>query len=348
MRFRRTVSRVLGLTALALLVGAVTALLWANVSVLPRWTVYPDGHAELTDLDRTQVFSATFWYSVLALLAGGLALGVAAWARGAAIGWPVAVITGALACRRRPDLLVAGRRSSAPARSPSGWPPPRPGDQVAVALRLQAPSALAIWVFAAVAVPLFAASLGPEMDATARLAPAVEPDGRADRRRCLSAPSRSSAKFTAPADVAPDFGGLVEVASSQPFDLDATYHDTPDLRAGRRRLVAAPARRRQGRRLAPEAPRGGRGPHRGAGARRRHHPGRARARRHREVAGLSAVVPVARLRTTRVRVGAHRGRRAGGPLARDAVTRPRRPARSRGPRSRSSWSPARPSACWTP
>ena len=171
MRFRRTVSRVLGLTALALLVGAVTALLWANVSVLPRWTVYPDGHAEMTDLDRTQVFSATFWYSVLAVF-GGLAIGVAAWARLRRIGWPVAVITGALAvvggltCWWLGEVFGPGPFAERLAAAQAG-------DQVAVALRLQAPSALAIWVFAAVAVPLFAASLGPEM--VRQEAPAVEP-----------------------------------------------------------------------------------------------------------------------------------------------------------------------------
>ena len=52
MGFRSAVSRTLVLTVLAVLVGAVAALLWANLAVLPRWTVYPDGHAELTDLDR--------------------------------------------------------------------------------------------------------------------------------------------------------------------------------------------------------------------------------------------------------------------------------------------------------
>ena len=162
MGFRSTASRTIMLTALALLVGGVAALLWANLSVLPRWTVFPDGHAELSDLERTEVVSATFWYSVLAVV-GGLAIGVAAWVRLRRIGWPVAVITAALA-------LVAGLTCwwlgevFGPGPVPERLAAAQPGDRVPVALLLQAPSALAIWVFAAVAVPLFAASLGPEMD----------------------------------------------------------------------------------------------------------------------------------------------------------------------------------------
>lgn len=162
MGFRSTLTRTLVLTALALLVGAVGALLWANLSVLPRWTVHPDGHAEMTDLERTEVFSATFWYSVLAL-AGGLAIGVASWVRLRRLGWPVAVITAGLA-------LVAGLTCwwlgevFGPGPFAERLAAAQPGDRVPVALRLQAPSALAIWVFGAIAVPLFAASLGPEMD----------------------------------------------------------------------------------------------------------------------------------------------------------------------------------------
>ena len=174
MGFRSTTSRTLVLTALALLVGAVAALLWANLSVLPRWTVFPDGHAEMTDLARTEVFSATFWYSVIALV-GGLAIGVASWVRLRRIGWPVAIITALLA-------LVAGitcwwlGQVFGPGPFAERLAAAQPGDRVPVALRLQAPSALAIWVFAAVAVPLFAASLGPELDRpAARTQPAPTP-----------------------------------------------------------------------------------------------------------------------------------------------------------------------------
>ena len=161
MGFRAATSRTLVLAVLAVLVGAVGALLWANVSVLPSWTVMADQHAEITDADLTQVFSATFWYSLIGV-AGGLILGVAAWIRLRTVGWPVAVVTAVLA-------LVGGLTCwwlgevIGPGPFPERLAAAEPGQEVAIALRLAAPSALAIWVFSAVAVPLFAASLGPEV-----------------------------------------------------------------------------------------------------------------------------------------------------------------------------------------
>ncbi len=176
MGFRTALSRTLVLGVLAVLVGAVCALLWANLTVLPSWTVMADGHAEISDRARSEAFSATFWYSVLAV-GGGLAIGIAAWVRLRTAGWPVAVITAALAvvggltCWWLGEVFGPGPFAERLAAA-------QPGDQVSIALRLSAPSALAIWVFAAVAVPLFAASLGPEVvrpDREARQA-AVEPD----------------------------------------------------------------------------------------------------------------------------------------------------------------------------
>ena len=125
-------------------------------------------------------------------------------------------------------------------------------------------------------------------------------------------------KFTAPADVAPDFGGLVEVASSQPFSLDATYHDTlscalADAGWSLRRRVGGkddgwhlkrPAA--GGARTEVQAPDGDTMPD-------------ALRQEAREVAGLSAVVPVARLRTTRVESALTAGGVLVASLARDAV-----------------------------
>lgn len=149
------------LTVLAVLVGAVAALLWANLTALPRWTVMADGHAEITDVARSQVFSANFWYSVIAV-GGGLAIGLAAWVRLRTVGWPAAVITAALAviggltCWWMGEMFGPGPFAERLAAA-------EPGQEVPIALRLTTPSALAIWVFAGVAVPLFAASLGPEV-----------------------------------------------------------------------------------------------------------------------------------------------------------------------------------------
>ena len=161
MGFRGGLSRSLVLTVLAILVGGVAALLWANLSVLPSWTVMADGHAELTDVERTQVFSANFWYSVLAV-AGGLAIGIATWVRLRTVGWPVAAITAVLAVVGGLTCWWLGEVIG-PGPFPERLAAAEPGQTVAQALRLTTPSALAIWVFTAVAVPLFAASLGPEV-----------------------------------------------------------------------------------------------------------------------------------------------------------------------------------------
>ena len=161
MGFRSAVSRTLVLTVLAVLVGAVAALLWANLAVLPEWTVQADGHAEISDSGRAEMFSASFWYSILAM-AGGLALGIAAWVRLRVIGWPVAVITAALAVVGGLTCWWLGEVFG-PGPFPERLAAAQAGDKVEVALLLSAPSALAVWVFAAVAVPMFAASLGPEV-----------------------------------------------------------------------------------------------------------------------------------------------------------------------------------------
>lgn len=53
-----------------------------------------------------------------------------------------------------------------------------------MALELTTPSALALWVFAAIAVPLFAASLGPDLspgeEPQQRRRPRDEPDALSD------------------------------------------------------------------------------------------------------------------------------------------------------------------------
>lgn len=158
---RDTLSRTVVLVGFAALVGIVAALLWANVSVLPHWTVYEDLRAQITDTDRTQVFSATFWYSILGVI-GGVLVGLAAWIRLRHVGWPVAVIAAGLALVGGVTCWMLGEVFG-PGPFPERLAAATEGDQVPIALRLQAPSALAIWVFAAVSVPLFAASLGPEI-----------------------------------------------------------------------------------------------------------------------------------------------------------------------------------------
>lgn len=163
---------------LAILVGTVCALVWANLAVLPSYVVQTDGHAVISDGDLAEAFSADFWFSVLAVL-GGAAIGVATWILLRMVGWPVALLTallsllGGVTCWGLGSLIGPGQFAQRMASA-------KAGESVRMALELTTPSALAIWVFAAVAIPLFAASLGPEMDADPDAEPRRRGRGTAD------------------------------------------------------------------------------------------------------------------------------------------------------------------------
>lgn len=163
MPLKAAASRTATMAILAMLVGSVCALVWANLAVLPSYVVQEDGHAVISDADLAQVFSANFWFSLLAVL-GGVAIGIACWILLRRIGWAVAPLTaalsfvGGLTCWALGFLVGPGQFAQRMAAA-------RPGESVPTALDLSTPSSLAIWVFAAVAVPLFAAALGPELDA---------------------------------------------------------------------------------------------------------------------------------------------------------------------------------------
>ncbi|MFT3877998.1 MAG: hypothetical protein QM708_16490 [Propioniciclava sp.] len=156
------------LAGLAALLGVVGALVWANVTELPSYVVQADGHATIAESDVAKLFSGNFWFVVIGAFAG-LAVGVASWIRLRSLGWMVAVITAALSvlaaivCWKVGELIGPGPFAARLAAAGAG-------DQVRIALTLTTPSALAAWVFAATAVPLFAASLGPDPEFRARVA----------------------------------------------------------------------------------------------------------------------------------------------------------------------------------
>ncbi len=158
----RVLTRIGQLAALAILVGVVGSLVWANITYLPSYVVHADGHAAISDSDVGLLFSRNFWFVIIGLGAG-LAVGLAGWIRLRSIGWPVAVISAAMAllaalvCWKVGQLIGPGPFAPRLASA-------QPGDSVPVALTLTTPSGLAAWAFAAVAVPLFAASLGPDPD----------------------------------------------------------------------------------------------------------------------------------------------------------------------------------------
>lgn len=165
MESRRLASRSGILVALALLVGALGALAWAAFSVLPAWVVQADGHATITERGLTEVASSDWWFTVLGLV-GGLIIGIAGWVMLREAGWSVALITAGSAllsgvtCWMMGEVLGPGNFADRIASAP-------PGATVPVALQLHSLSALAVWPFAAVAVPLLAASLGPDPESEA-------------------------------------------------------------------------------------------------------------------------------------------------------------------------------------
>ncbi|WP_342371642.1 hypothetical protein PCC79_09155 [Propioniciclava soli] len=170
---RQLVNRVGLVVAVALLVGALAALLWVALTQLPAFVVGADGQATIAERAMAQVASADWWFSVLAVV-GGLGLGVGVWASLRHWGWPVAfVAVGAAAIAAVTCWLVGETLGPTPfaARMAAATA----GEAVPVALRLHALSALALWPFSAVAVCLFASALGPEVgERTRRRRQAVE------------------------------------------------------------------------------------------------------------------------------------------------------------------------------
>lgn len=175
MHGRQLTNRVGLLVAGALIAGAVAALVWVNLAQLPSFVVGSDGASTIDERSMAQVVSADWWFSVLGLV-GGLALGTAVWWMLRSLGWPVAFVAVGVGLLAGVTCWLVGETLG-----PTPFAPrlaaATAGEVVPVALRLHAPSALALWPFASVAVCLFASALGPEVgERTAR------PLGRFRRR----------------------------------------------------------------------------------------------------------------------------------------------------------------------
>ena len=177
MELRTTMVRSGALAALTLVVGAVCALLWVAVVTLPTFEVRADGRATITERELASVVGADAAFVVLGLVAG-LVLGFVAWLWLRDVGWPVAFLAAGaglvagLVCWWLGAIVGPGSFAERMAEANAG-------DVVPMALQLHSPSALAAWSFTAVAVPLFAASLGPE----GRVIP--RPSGRRRSRKAV-------------------------------------------------------------------------------------------------------------------------------------------------------------------
>lgn len=160
MALRRSLGWLGVLVALAMAVGALCALLWVNLVQLPAYEVRADGRAVIDEQGLAHLIAADAAFVVLGIVAG-LLLGAASWFRFRDLGWPVAfVAVGAsllagVTCWWLGTLVGPGPFEERLAAAPAGAVVP-------VALEVRSPSALAVWAFAAAAVPLFVASLGPD------------------------------------------------------------------------------------------------------------------------------------------------------------------------------------------
>lgn len=156
----RFASRLGVLAIVSVVLGALAGLTWRNLVDLPVYVVQADGRALISQADLTGIVSADVVFALVGLPTG-LALGGAAWWLLHRAGWPVALaaagagLVAALACWGIGLVLGPGDVDTRLAEA-------TPGERVPVEFALRAWSALALWMFAAVMVPLFAAALGPE------------------------------------------------------------------------------------------------------------------------------------------------------------------------------------------
>lgn len=150
------------LLVLAIVVGGLTAVFWANVLDLPSYRVHSDGSATVSERALTEFVSADAWFVISGAVVG-LGLGIVTWRWFKPLGWPTALLAAGSAliagvvCWQVGQLLGPGPFDERLAAA-------SPGDLVPIAVQLRSPSALAVWAFAAVTPVLLASSLGPDED----------------------------------------------------------------------------------------------------------------------------------------------------------------------------------------
>ena len=165
---------VAGFLALALGLGALAGVAWEAVVDLPTYTVGDGGGASTSERGLTAVFGSDAWFCLVGAVVG-LLLGVVAWRRLRALGWPLVLLVVLAATAA---ALVAWWVGTAFGPGPFN---PRlaaaqPGEAVPVALELRAPASLLVWPFLAVVPVLLGSSLGrDEEEPTGPAEPVEEP-----------------------------------------------------------------------------------------------------------------------------------------------------------------------------
>lgn len=154
------------LAVLAIVVGGLTAVLWASMVELSNYRIKADGSAVVSERAYTEFIQADAVYVTCGLFVG-VGLGIVAWKWFKSLGWPTALfaagagLLAAIVCWKFGELLGPPGGTFVERLAKAA-----PGEQVPIALTLRAMSAPAVWAFAAVTPVLLAASLGPEEGVT--------------------------------------------------------------------------------------------------------------------------------------------------------------------------------------
>lgn len=174
------------LAALAVMIGALTAVFWANVVDLPSYRVLADGSAIVSERALAEFVAADAWF-VLCGFVVGAGIGLVTWRWFSSLGWAVALLSAGaglvagLVCWQLGQLLGPGPFDERLAAA-------NPGDLVPIAVELRSHSALAVWAFGAVVPVLLISALGPDDEEPTRARrrraslPAVEPGETVDER----------------------------------------------------------------------------------------------------------------------------------------------------------------------
>ena len=150
------------LAVLAIVVGGLTAVVWAGLVDLPVYRIKADGSAVVSERAYTEFIQADAWFVVCGLVVGA-GLGIVAWKWFKPLGWPTALLAAgagllsAIVCWKFGEMLGPAGGTFVERLAKAA-----PGELVPIALTLRSISAPAAWAFAAVTPVLLAASLGPE------------------------------------------------------------------------------------------------------------------------------------------------------------------------------------------
>ncbi len=150
------------LAVLALVVGGLTAVVWAGLVELPKYRIKADGSAVVPEREYIRFIQADAWFVICGLFVG-FGLGLVSWKWFKPLGWPTALLAAgagllaAIVCWKVGELLGPAGGTFVERLAKAA-----PGEQVPIDLTLRAMSAPAVWAFAAVTPVLLAASLGPE------------------------------------------------------------------------------------------------------------------------------------------------------------------------------------------